>query len=151
MNPGAIFSALFAVILGLLLIYTVSEVAYDCAIRLLLHQSGANIDAEIVDLRWKIRRSIVYYVAYRFTLPIGHFNHEQPVVKRHYKNLGINQNVSVRYLPKHPHISRLAGTDKDNFHSNAGIYFNIFVYVLLPPLILLWLIIFAVTVLIKSH
>jgi hypothetical protein len=151
MNLSTVPLVVVALVLSLIPLYMMSWAAHQCAILWLLHREGLNVDAEITDLQWKIRRAVVYYVVYRFPLPTGDIIHEQLISRRHYKSLKTKRSVSVKYLPKHPHLSRLAGSDKDNFNRNGAIWVSLFLGLVLPPLGLVWLIIFAATIIFSSR
>jgi hypothetical protein len=117
---------------------------YKLIIPELLDSSGISVDAEIIDLDYKMwNHGQVFFISYRFPFPTGDIIGKQRIKREHYEILYAKypesaKTVSVKYLPKYPNISRLAGIDRDNVIRDLALFILIWEVLVL----LVWLIIF---------
>jgi hypothetical protein len=86
-------------------------------------QNAMPINAEIIQRRPSFGRSNAYYVTYRYRIGQGDsYTREQAVSEKYYQ--GLKSNVSIRYLPENPQISRIVDDpDRDPIKATTFVAF----------------------------
>jgi hypothetical protein len=140
------FQLALLVLVALVFVYCVHFLvlsAREWSIFVCLKRFGILAEAKILDLGIKGQgRDTSYFVAYQLSLYEGTYERNQIISTQHQQWLRRVDTVIVSYLPNNPTISRLADADQDGTERFRITIVCFVGLVILPPLVLLWFIIF---------
>jgi hypothetical protein len=79
------------------------------------------------------------------------YDNKQQISRKHFKQFAQVDVVTISYLTSNPAVSRLAAEDFDNTFRNASSYAAFAAFLVIPPSVALWGLIFITSVLLQPR